>query len=377
VGLTQLVCGDLTAALPALEAAFDHPGGAGDDVRAEAAATLALAHAVAGEPAQSRLWMNRGAAATSTRTDPRWTSSLRGKHDAAGLLLALERLDLAAAARSYDALLDHPLRDELWPYVTYARTQYALLAGTPADVLGELDRDRARHDGRLGPGGIAGPLLVAAEANLLLALDRGTAARDTLNGAHRAHPVLRVTHARLALLSGAAEEALHLARDAAWERSASARLRREMLLIEAVAALRTDRGDLALTAAKRAADAIGASGGVRALLSVPREDLIVLGSRVTSLSDLLDHPGLIGRQSLYPAEITLVRLTERERDVLGGLASGLTVQQIAQRSFVSYNTVRTQQRSLYRKLGTSSRSEAVTRARQWGLLPTECVGAAR
>ena len=36
---------------------------------------------------------------------------------------------------------------------------------------------------------------------------------------------------------------------------------------------------------------------------------------------------------------------------------------------LSYNTVRTQQRSLYKKLGTSDRAEAVALARQLGLLP--------
>jgi LuxR family maltose regulon positive regulatory protein len=54
--------------------------------------------------------------------------------------------------------------------------------------------------------------------------------------------------------------------------------------------------------------------------------------------------------------------------VSGRLAQGRTVQQIADNSVLSYNTVRTQQRSLYRKLGTSSRSEALARARAWGLL---------
>jgi LuxR family transcriptional regulator, maltose regulon positive regulatory protein len=39
--------------------------------------------------------------------------------------------------------------------------------------------------------------------------------------------------------------------------------------------------------------------------------------------------------------------------------------------FVSVHTVKSQQASLYRKLGTSSRSQAISRARQLGLLEGE------
>ena len=45
--------------------------------------------------------------------------------------------------------------------------------------------------------------------------------------------------------------------------------------------------------------------------------------------------------------------------------------QIADRSFVSQNTVKTQAQSVYRKLGVSSRAEAVACARAAGLLDYE------
>jgi len=50
------------------------------------------------------------------------------------------------------------------------------------------------------------------------------------------------------------------------------------------------------------------------------------------------------------------------------LATHLTSAEIADELFVSVHTVKSQQASLYRKLGTSSRSQAVARARQLGLL---------
>jgi LuxR family transcriptional regulator, maltose regulon positive regulatory protein len=61
-------------------------------------------------------------------------------------------------------------------------------------------------------------------------------------------------------------------------------------------------------------------------------------------------------------------LTAAELRVLPLLASHLTAPEIAAELFVSVPTVKSQQASLYRKLGASSRSRAVARARQLGLL---------
>ena len=61
-------------------------------------------------------------------------------------------------------------------------------------------------------------------------------------------------------------------------------------------------------------------------------------------------------------------LTAAELRVLPLLASHLPAAEIAAELFVSVHTVKSQQASLYRKLGTSSRSQAISRARQLGLL---------
>lgn len=54
-----------------------------------------------------------------------------------------------------------------------------------------------------------------------------------------------------------------------------------------------------------------------------------------------------------------VRLTRRERVVLAELAQHLTLEEIAQRLWVTRNTVKSQVRSTYRKIGVSTRAEAV------------------
>jgi LuxR family maltose regulon positive regulatory protein len=61
-------------------------------------------------------------------------------------------------------------------------------------------------------------------------------------------------------------------------------------------------------------------------------------------------------------------LTERERALLTELPSMRTAEEIAHTMFVSVNTVKTHLRGIYRKLGVSHRRDAITVARQRGLL---------
>jgi LuxR family transcriptional regulator, maltose regulon positive regulatory protein len=60
--------------------------------------------------------------------------------------------------------------------------------------------------------------------------------------------------------------------------------------------------------------------------------------------------------------------TEAELAVLRLLASDLSIRQIAERLFLSPNTIRTHIRALYRKLGANARPDAVARATALGLL---------
>ncbi len=61
-------------------------------------------------------------------------------------------------------------------------------------------------------------------------------------------------------------------------------------------------------------------------------------------------------------------LSPKELQVLRLLATRLSRREIGQRLYVSLNTVKTQQRAIYRKLSVADRSSAVKRAQQLGLL---------
>ena len=61
-------------------------------------------------------------------------------------------------------------------------------------------------------------------------------------------------------------------------------------------------------------------------------------------------------------------LSDRELAVLRLLQTELTQREMAAQLFVSFNTVKSHTRTVFRKLGVASRAEAVERAREQGLL---------
>lgn len=62
-------------------------------------------------------------------------------------------------------------------------------------------------------------------------------------------------------------------------------------------------------------------------------------------------------------------ITRRELEILGLIAAGLSNREIADKLFVSENTVKTHSSRLFDKLGARRRTQAVQLAKQSGLLP--------
>ncbi len=71
------------------------------------------------------------------------------------------------------------------------------------------------------------------------------------------------------------------------------------------------------------------------------------------------------RASAFPGASAL---TPAESRLLPALCTHLSLPEIADEMFLSAHTIRTQCKSIYRKLGVAGRSQAVTRARELGLL---------
>ena len=115
----------------------------------------------------------------------------------------------------------------------------------------------------------------------------------------------------------------------------------------------------------RAYLALDDAAGARAVLRQARDvlrmrpDLGILPKQAEELLGELDasRDGTRGASSLTTAELRLLPL----------LPTHLSFAEIGERLYVSRHTVKTQAISIYRKLGVSSRSQAVQRLHQLGL----------
>jgi LuxR family maltose regulon positive regulatory protein len=117
----------------------------------------------------------------------------------------------------------------------------------------------------------------------------------------------------------------------------------------------------------RAHLALGDAGAARTILT-ETEGVLELRPKMGSLAedarDLHDHVAAAAGS----AGAWAMSLTGAELRLLPYLATHLTFPEIGNRLFISRNTVKTEAVAIYRKLGSSSRSEAIERAVEVGLL---------
>lgn len=142
----------------------------------------------------------------------------------------------------------------------------------------------------------------------------------------------------------------------------------EALLLHAEAALHAGdqtTGRAALQAALAQAEILGVAWPL-ALAGPRTQELLVTRAAGNGLGPFADR--VAAARAAVVAD-PAVPLSDRERDVLELLPSLLTSRQIAEEFTVSVNTVKTHVRAIYAKLGVSSRSDAVARAKDAGLLP--------
>ena len=100
----------------------------------------------------------------------------------------------------------------------------------------------------------------------------------------------------------------------------------------------------------------------------------VIIARSADLAGLADEVAkLHDRLATARREIPGVSLSPAELRVLPLLATHFSFREIGERLFVSQNTVKTQAISIYRKLGVSSRSAAIERARALEIIPAGTV----
>jgi DNA-binding NarL/FixJ family response regulator len=112
--------------------------------------------------------------------------------------------------------------------------------------------------------------------------------------------------------------------------------------------------------------------GVAACLSksLPAEELVAAIEKVASGDELVsDDPGPEAPvvETRWPGREH--GLSPRESEVLALIAQGLSNQEVAERAYVSINSVKTYIRSAYRKIGVQRRTQAVIWATNHGFVP--------
>ncbi|VTR77355.1 helix-turn-helix transcriptional regulator [Cellulomonas hominis] len=335
--------------------------------------------------AQGDLAAARDVAAVAGRLEPpptHETAYRRSTLDLARVHLAIEEGRLEDAREVLDGLAGELRTNEFWPAFAEAQAALDLLAGRP--VPGEEVLVQALRRGRRAPVTAAWRARLAA-ARAVLALSGGQAERGLalVESVPVTHPAARVARGRLLLSTGRRDEARALLAgpDLPDEGPRLRAARRFLLAAASVpvpAAVPADSGDGSLTSPRGAvaaralheAAAIGGGGGSRtgwALVSpAERAELVRLAAGDPVLGPFLD--GLADLPAPVPDDPGGVGLSERELVVLRHLADGTELAEVAARLQVSHNTVKTQVRTAYRKLGVRRRADAVARARELGLL---------
>ena len=91
----------------------------------------------------------------------------------------------------------------------------------------------------------------------------------------------------------------------------------------------------------------------------PKVETVIVEKQVFANTDFV----------LNEAEVNRLRLSAREMEVLQLIADGLSNQQIAERLFVSLNTIKTHTSNLFLKMEVERRTQAIEMAKRLGLIP--------
>jgi LuxR family maltose regulon positive regulatory protein len=149
-------------------------------------------------------------------------------------------------------------------------------------------------------------------------------------------------------------------------------------LVEATLAIRNGQGAVAHDALLRALDLAAPRGCVRLMRETSPEvvEAMTFGRGRFGLHEEFVEKALAtgdvseagGGRNAHDTKGIVAVLTPRELSLLQDLPSLMTVAEIAHARAVSPNTVKTQLRSLFNKLGVSTRRGAVTAGRHQGLI---------
>jgi DNA-binding CsgD family transcriptional regulator/tetratricopeptide (TPR) repeat protein len=271
-------------------------------------------------------------------------------------LSALERFDGAAAREHLSAMVHDRRTIEHWVSVGITEALADTVEGYPGRGLSGLDTLVALRGGE-GRSSRTRSSLAPTRALLQLAAGKADAAnvilkRDAPNGPHRS-----IGRARVELAIGQHGSALRELHRLTGTTLTSRQLA-EALAIECAALMKIPGSPRTPAIVDQLGSLLERTGQRLALAMLPSADMarVVTGLRDSGYSRLFDG---IPIRAIVPTIKPDALLSEREIAVLHVLVTTSSASQIAAELTVSKNTVKTQLKSLYRKLGASSRDEAL------------------
>lgn len=292
-------------------------------------------------------------------------------YQVAEAVAALEESDAARAQQHLDVLAPHLATIEHWPLIAQVQSMADLLRDGPETALARFDAAVRTHGSRQPAHRASAAGLEATRAALLVAAGRPLAALEALPRTP-SDPARLVALARARLHAGRPEEALQALSAKETAGPGGVRVDLDAALLAALALAASGRADEAGTDLARAG-ALVAVHHVRlpfALLSAHDRGTL------RHLAERHDQQGLVdvlrdAADTTVAAPSPAPALTAREAVVLHALTRTGSATEIAEALVVSPNTVKSQLRSLYRKLGVTSRPEALDAARRLGLLAAQ------
>ncbi|HEX6356703.1 helix-turn-helix transcriptional regulator [Actinophytocola sp.] len=366
-GLTRSLMDDFPAAVELYRQAYEHapvePITAATTLNA--AANLAMIFGYLGHGALARQWLDRMRSFESPSQRVQFLLTVGGTIGEGWD--ALDRYDEVHLEKCLEITGDGTKQLEVWPFVAALVLAHGLYLGDPDASLAHLGTLRLSHAPALVEQGTAVRVLRRAHVELLIATGQATRALRVIKEADPQTSWLTLPAARLRLLNGEYEAVRAMASRTSWHETTSRRDARQILLLRAIAALRMGDKD----EARQSVELVGrvrTPDDVLSLASLSpadRDDLFQLGD--LPLTDEAAQR-LARARPVFPERVELVELTTREQVVLSELDAGLTIAEAARKLVVSVNTVRTQVKSAYRKLGASSREGALMRAYELGVL---------
>jgi len=102
-------------------------------------------------------------------------------------------------------------------------------------------------------------------------------------------------------------------------------------------------------------------------LAKPKVQTVIVEKEVLVQAVPIISPA--GEFVLNQKALDKLELSNRELEVLQWMAKGMSNQEIADKMFVSLNTIKTHSSNLFLKMDVKRRTQAVDRARQLGIIP--------